>query len=155
MGERLDDWLSEAPATGLRFAVIGPLAGALPWVALVLVGEVTRASPLSNPPRALQGVPVMLLFSYLFGVAPAFVTGLLVAASRPRLTPWAWCVLSGGVGLVVATLAPLLIGRLPETPAAWLLTLGSQLIFMGVPGLIGGLAAAWYTSREDFRHFRR
>lgn len=155
MDDRFGDWLREAPATGLRFAVVGPLAGALPWLALILASETTRGGALGSAVGTLQSLPTMLLFSYLLGVAPAFITGLLVAASRPRLTPRAWCALSGGVGLLVATLSPLLIGHLPNGLSGWLLTLGSQLCFMGIPGLIGGLASAWYTSREDFRQFRR
>jgi len=155
MGERLSTWLSEAPGTGLRFAFIGPLVGGLIWVSLFLLGELTRASLSFSWDHALQSAVVLTLCSYVFGVVPAFLTGLLVAPCRDRLTPRAWCAAAGLAGMAVATLSPLLIGRLPGSGAAWLTTLASQFIFMGVPGLIGGFASAWYMSGEDRRQFRR
>ena len=129
------------------FALAGPPTGLMGMVAAAAL------SPGGYPPGGLgswlQALPVMLLFAFILGEAPALATGLVAAALAPWADrPWRFAVANAAAGFAVTAALSLLLRPLPTAvdgawSGAWRL------------GCVGAFAGAACAAIASFRHGRR
>jgi hypothetical protein len=105
---------------GLFFAAAGPFIGTMAaWA-------VHAASQVDNFPAAVTFTttfpimvlnPLMLVFGYAFGVAPAFLAGFAASFAAPRLSaPWQLYLVAIGVGVAATGGLIWIITMPPEAP---------------------------------------
>mgnify|MGYP003704033521 CR=1 FL=1 len=123
-----------------QFALYGPPIGGIPAFALIAWQD-RQAHHWADHPSPLAMVAGYFVYAYLFGLAPAVLTGLLLALFDPSPSPLAhWLIkatlIGGTVGFlcglaVEAHLFGLVAFRLPYF--GW---------FIGVPAAFGALGCA-------------
>lgn len=123
----------------LVFAFIGPLFGGLPFMVLFIF---------SGSDVGVGGsVLGVVLFAYLFGAVPAVLTGVVAAVLAPRLRRRVWYLAATLTGLVMAVGFGLWMSGRSVQGGSLGAALGNALVFMGVPGLLGGGLSAWALAR--------
>lgn len=90
----------------------------------------------------------LAFWSYLVGIVPAAITGLLVGPFRAHFGAWRYCLAVGALGCVIPCLGWYLLipsGRQPPEALTALnigATAGVYLALLGLPGLVGGTVSA-------------
>lgn len=92
------DWLKTVGV----FAVFGPPLGwTMMSIAAIVVSVFANESHARDIGYMFVGIFFGWIFSYLLGLIPALLTGMIVGLVRHRLRPWwAWCG-SAAIGFVV------------------------------------------------------
>jgi hypothetical protein len=100
------------------FMAVGPPAGCFFFiVASATVGNIVRGAPISE---VLIGIPVSaivfifgVLFSYIYGIVPAAITGLLIGILQVKYGRLNWPLVLA-IGICVGTGYSLAVGQLPN-----------------------------------------
>lgn len=118
------------------FAMIGPPVGSLALTLVIALASMSQR-------RSMEGLGdfgvlavASLLVSYVFGAAPAFLTGLVCSALRRSTT--LYLAMTPLVGSALAPLSHVMFTREAD----------SALVGMAFAGCAGGIAAAWLTRPE-------
>lgn len=125
--------LWSAPIKGLcLFALLGPPLGAILWVALIVATDTVQGRG-SSVAEIVPGGLLFFVFSYLFGVVPAAITGLVAGLLRRagRLRRVRDCV---GLALLASLIATV-YGVVQQFGGAGL---GSAFLMFGLPGFASG-----------------
>ncbi len=132
--------------TTLVFAVLGPLAGALPWAAMMLYETIHGGHGAVDFNSVVGSFLGLAFFAYLFGLIPAALAGFVAGFARQRWSGWRWVLACAFIGLGVATVygMVLFVDRRDGS-------LGSNLLqaafILGMPGFLGGALASAVLAR--------
>ena len=123
----------------LYFGVLGPPIGGLVFTAMLWLMSFAGEEGQSWNELGTGVFAVTLLFvifSWMFGAAPAALLGGVAGLVRPRLSRWSWCLALGVLGgLLAIGYGQLMLGVGGEH-------LGSEPWAFGVPGAVSGLVVA-------------
>jgi len=126
--------------TAKQFATVGPLVGgALYFVPMVLLDRPwMRPEPTAS--ALIATLVAWVMFSYLLGMLPACLTGLVLGAMRRQRRLSTWVVSAALVGFVVGCLtgAGLDLFHMARSGAFWPV----NAVFIGVPSGMSALVCA-------------
>lgn len=132
--------------TTLVFAAIGPLAGALPWAAMMMYETIGRGHGALEVDSVIESFLGLAFFAYLFGLIPAALAGVVAGLARRRWSGRRWILVSALMGFGVGTLYGLVVFGERGGGALGMQVLQTVFIF-GVPGLLGGAVASAVLAR--------
>lgn len=125
--------------TTLVFAVLGPLAGALPWAAMMLYETIHGGHGAVDFNSVVGSFLGLAFFAYLFGLIPAALAGFVAGFARQRWSGWRWVLACAFIGLGVATVYGVVVfTQRDDVLGTNVLT---AMLMFGLPGSIGGAVA--------------